>query len=353
MKLNFNLRNILLVMTVLITPGIGFYNAQAQSTEKEESQEPMSQECLDLAKNPDADVGVVIRAGCKPTLEQMAKLMDNPLGNVAMLFTQFDSYKMRNPTNGTKANQHVYTGIAQFPKKLNDNWNLINRVVWAVPSVPLDQDKIDAFNDGVSTIQGNFIPPNSQLAPINAFDGRTTSFGDLYYVGLFAPSVGKDVLNGKLVSGIGFDLAFPTASDDITGSGKYSAGPSALAAYLGPKWKVGGLLQHYWDYSGDSDRAGVNFSNLQYLYYYSLNSTTSIGAAPNILVNWDEDSNNKVTLPVGVGINKTVNIGKVPVRFGVEAFYSAIKPDDIVGSDYSLRFYMIPALPSALFSWMQ
>jgi hypothetical protein len=43
----------------------------------------------------------------------------------------------------------------------------------------------------------------------------------------------------------------------------------------------------------------------------------------------------------------------VPVRFGIEAYYSAIKPDDVVGTDWSYRFYMIPAAPSALFKWMQ
>ena len=75
----------------------------------------------------------------------MSALMDNPLGNVAMLFTQFDLYRMENPTNGKEKNKGVYTGIFQFPKKLNDDWNLINRVIWTVPSVPLDQDKIEAL----------------------------------------------------------------------------------------------------------------------------------------------------------------------------------------------------------------
>lgn len=325
--------------------------AQAQQDPGQEA--PQSEECLKFAANPNADVGDILRAGCQPTLEQMAALMDNPLGNVAMLFTQFDLYKLENPINGREANYGVYTGIAQFPKKLNDDWNLINRVVWTVPSLPLDQDKINDFDNRVGSQQGAFLPPSNVPAPLDLFDGRTTDFGDLYYVGLFAPAKPEDVLAGKLVWGLGFDLAFPTASEDILGTGKYSAGPSALAAYLGPKWKVGGLLQHYWDYAGDDDRDDVNLSNLQYLWYYSINSTTSIGAAPNIIIDWEQDSDNKVTLPLGIGINKTINIGKVPVRFGVEAFYSVVQPDDVVGTKWSYRLYVIPAAPSALFGWMQ
>ncbi len=42
-----------------------------------------------------------------------------------------------------------------------------------------------------------------------------------------------------------------------------------------------------------------------------------------------------------------------PVRFGLEAYYSVVKPDDVVGTAWDFRFYMIPAVPSALFKWMQ
>ena len=138
--------------------------------------------CLEFAKDNDADLGAVMQAGCEPTLAQMSKLMDNPLGNVAMLFTQFDLYKMENKSNGEKANQGGYTGILQFPKKLNEDWNLINRVIWTVPSAPLDSDKYNDYNPGV----GSGIP-------IDDFDGRTTGLGDTYYVGLFSPSETIDV----------------------------------------------------------------------------------------------------------------------------------------------------------------
>jgi hypothetical protein len=327
------------------------------SGEDTSADETVSAECAAFTKDIDADLGEVLRAGCQPTLAQMSALMDNPLGNVAMLFTQIDHFRLENPDTGKPANQWNYMGIAQFPKKLTKNWNLINRIVWNVPSAPLDQDKIDRF----STIPGQAgptppigSPPHTPPALINLFEGRTTGFGDMYYVGLFSPSkpVEFENLAGKLVWGVGFDLAFPTASEDILGSGKYSAGPSGLAAYLGPKWKVGALVQQYWDFEGDDDRGDVNITNLQYLWYYSLNETTSIGAAPNIIMDWEQDGDDAFTVPIGIGINKTFQFGKVPVRFGLEFHYNVIQPDDIVGSEYDIRFYVIPAVPSALFKWM-
>jgi len=314
----------------------------------------MTEECRAFAADPQADLGAVLKAGCEPTLAQMSALMDNPLGNVAMLFTQYDTYRLKNDENGEEAIQGVYMGIAQFPKKLNENWSLINRIVWTVPSVPLDQDKIDDAGGGDYGNVPPTITPPSDAAPIKLFDGRTTGFGDMYYVGLFTPAEPALKLdNGATVLwGAGFDMGFPTASEDILGTGKWTAGPSALGVYLGPKLKTGALLQHYWDFAGDDDRSDVNMTNLQYLYYWSLNETTSVGAAPNIIINWEENSDNALTLPVGLGINKTVQMGKVPVRFGAEAFYSVIRPDDIPGTEWNFRFYAIPAVPSALFDWM-
>ncbi|MDH3684672.1 MAG: hypothetical protein OEP95_00520 [Myxococcales bacterium] len=321
----------------------------------------LSDECRAYREDPYADLGEVMKAGCEPTLAQMSALMDNPVGNVAMLFTQFDMFRLTNDdVKGVDAEyQYNYMGIAQFPKGISEDWNLISRVIWNVPSVPLDQGKIDDFMKGRSSFLpaggGPSQPPSNSpsLLPIDAFGGRETGFGDMYYVGLFSPKQGiKHASGATSVWGAGFNLSFPTASEDILGDGKWSAGPSLLYVYLGKKWKVGGLMQNYFDYAGPSRRDDVAITNLQYLYYYSLNETTSIGAGPNIIINWEADSDERYTVPIGLGINKTFQIGKVPVRVGLEFHYNVIRPDT-VGSQWDLRFFIIPAVPSAMFGWMQ
>ncbi len=337
----------------------------AQASQDTAAQEPQSEECLKFAADIDADVGEIMRAGCQPTTAQMAKLMDNPLGSVAMWINQFDLYKMTNDSvTDEEKNKSNFMSLFQFPKRLNEKWNLINRVVLNISSMPLDQDKIDASMDPTaqySDITGVVQPPAEGPAlPINLFDGRTTGFGDIYYVGLFSPRdpiVYKEggPAGGRAIGvwGLGFDLGFPTASDDILGTGKYLAGPSALYAYMGPKWKIGGLLQHYWDYSGDNDRDPVNLTNIQYFVYYTLDPVTSIGAGPNIIGNWEQDSDDRWTVPIGLGINRTFQFGKVPVRIGAELHYSAIQPDNVPSNEWDFRVYVIPAAPAALFKWMQ
>jgi hypothetical protein len=330
-------------------PGESLRLAQADS-EPAGEKAGQSEQCRAFAQDIHADLGEVLRADCEPTLAQMSALMDNPLGNVAMLFTQLDWYKLENDKFDVEENQYVYTGIFQFPKKLNDDWNLINRVIWTVPSVPIDDDEFDDFSAGPPGTPG--VPPPGG-APIDFFGGRTTGLGDSYYVGLFSPSEGTDFLNGKFLWGAGFDLAVPTATKDVLGSDKWSAGPSALGVYMGPKWKVGALGMHYKDFAGDGDAPDVNLTNLQYFVYYSLDETTSIGAAPNIIADREQSGSDRFTVPVGIGINKTFQFGKVPVRIGFEVHYSAIQPDDIPASEWDFRLFIIPAAPSALFEWMQ
>ena len=332
--------------------------ASADGSSAGEDEQASNPQCATFEKDPDADMGEVIRAGCEPTLAQMARLMDNPLGSMAALFTQIDYYQLKEPKTGKRADKANYMGIAQFPTSIGENWNLINRVIWNVPSTPLDQGKIDQLDnlDGAfGDLQGVIGPPRRSFGSAgDLISGRTTGFGDMYYLGLFSPKQGiKHDNGGTSVWGIGFDLMAPTASEDILGTGKWGAGPAAVYAYLGPKWKLGALAQQYWDFAGDSDRSDINLTNLQYFWFYSLDETTSIGAAPNIIANWGQSSGNVWNVPIGLGINKTVKLGKVPVRFGIEAYYSVIKPNDVLGYDWSYRFYMIPAVPAALFSWMQ
>jgi len=318
----------------------------------------VSDECRAFRDDVDADLGAVLKAGCEPTLAQMSRLMDNPLGNVAMWFNQFDWWRLTNDdvSRGGES-QYNYMGILQFPKGVSENWNVINRIVYNVPSFPMSQDKVDDFGADPTFMPaggGPGQPPSrGSFLPIDAFSGRTTGFGDMFYVGLLSPKEAIKHAPGKIsVWGLGLDAAFPTASEDLLGDGKWSMGPSALYAYMGPKWKIGGLLQNYLSFAGDGDRDDVRLSNLQYFVYYSISDTMSIGAGPNIIANWEATSGNKFTVPVGLGINRTFQIGKVPVRVGVEFHYNVVRPDG-VGADWNFRTYIIPAVPSALFGWMK
>jgi hypothetical protein len=331
-----------------------YANAAGGAGEEEE----LSQECIALREDDFADVGHVLRAGCQPTTAQMSRLMDNPLGNVAMWINQLDVMTLNNDQVDRSAEVMTnYMGIFQFPKGITENWNLINRIVYNIPSVPIDQGKVDAlagFPPSIPPPGGGPIapPPSGGTLPIDLIGGRTSGFGDMIYLGLASPKQGISHGEGQTsVWGIGLGQTFPSASDDILGSGKWSMGPAALYAYLGQKWKLGGLVQSYFSYAGDSSRNDVTSLNIQLFYYYSITPTISIGAGPNIRADFEADSGDQWTVPLGIGIGYTVNIGKVPVRFMVEYHGSVYRPDTI-GTTHDVRILVIPAVPSGLIPFL-
>ena len=61
-----------------------------------------------------------------------------------MWINQVDWLYLNNDKVDRKGESQInYMGIIQFPKSVGENWNVINRIVYSVPSAPLDQDKID------------------------------------------------------------------------------------------------------------------------------------------------------------------------------------------------------------------
>jgi hypothetical protein len=331
-----------------------YANAAGGAGEEEE----LSKECIALREDAFADVGKVLRAGCEPTTEQMSRLMDNPLGNVAMWINQLDVMSLNNDQVNRSAEVMTnYMGIFQFPLGITENWNIINRIVYNIPSVPIDQGKVDAlagFPPSIPPPGGGPIspPPTGGILPIDLIGGRTSGFGDMIYLGLASPKEGISHGEGQTsVWGLGVGQTFPSASEDVLGSGKWSAGPAALYAYLGQKWKLGTLVQSYFSYAGDSSRNDVTSLNIQLFYYYSITPTISIGAGPNIRADFEADSGDQWTVPLGIGIGYTVNIGKIPVRFMVEYHGSVYRPDTI-GTTHDLRILVIPAVPSGLIPFL-
>lgn len=80
----------------------------------------------------------------------------------------------------------------------------------------------------------------------------------------------------------------------------------------------------------------IDQMNVQYFWLYDLGNLWQIGATPNTTANGRVDAENRWTVPLGIGINKTARIGRLPVRFGVEVHKTIVQPDAF-GGDWALR----------------
>ncbi|MHC8314232.1 hypothetical protein [Pseudomonas sp. LB3P31] len=302
--------------------------------------------CQRLQQDFDIDLKKVVAAGCQPSTEQIAKLMDNPVGNLVLLFNQYDYTALKGPnSNGTRM-LGKYSFMPTFPISLGEDWNLINRLPISYVSAPVNHRAGNLIGMGPSDI----LSDRGDFASViqDPFD-RTSGFGDLAYVGVFSP---KEPIRfaggGKMVWGFGPTAMFPTAEEDVLGTGKYSLGPAFVAAYLGPDWTLGVFPQHWWSVGGDSNRKDVSLTNVQYFIQRSIPGPEQwrVGMTPNFTVNWKADGGNKVTFPIGLGAGRIFNFGKLPVRISGEIQYSAIHPDDLISSRWNFRLSFIPVIPT-------
>jgi hypothetical protein len=87
--------------------------------------------------------------------------------------------------------------------------------------------------------------------------------------------------------------------------------------------------------------------NLQPIAAYFLPDSWSIGYSGNVLANWEADSGEVWTVPIGLGIGKVMKLGPVPVKFSLAAQWMPIHPDDF-GQKWNIQVSISPVVPKLI-----
>lgn len=269
------------------------------------------------------------------TPEQIAEMINNPLGELWMLFTQNDTYSYGGNVLDMldKSNRIMNSTLLMpvMPFQFTDDWRLVLRPVIPLNSFSVPQD--------VSLIPGISpeIPPE-----INVDFGRETGLGDIVVMASFGSN---QMVKPPNIFGFGLTMMFDTASKDELGTGKNSIGPMAMAMHIDDKWMYGVIAQHWESFSGSDNRNDVSLTDIQYIGRYRLTPETNIGFSPNIRYNWEADSGDRWSIPVGLGMDTMISLGPVPAKIGVEAHYY-VKQPDAFGPEWQIRFFLSPVLPA-------
>jgi len=239
----------------------------------------------------------------------LAKQAQNPIANLISLPFQNNTNFDFGPDDRT---QNILNIQPVLPFTLNDDWNLITRTIFPVISQPLADGE------------------------------RKDGLGNTTFTAFLSPRGG-----GATTWGVGPVVLLPTATDDALGNDQWGLGASLVVLTTPGPWVIGSLFSNLWsvtdatvtdDILGDEVQQKINLFTWQYFINYNFEGGTYLTSAPIITANWEAASDNRWTVPFGIGVGKVTKIGKQPVNASVQGYYNVAKPE--FGADWQLRLQL-------------
>jgi hypothetical protein len=235
-------------------------------------------------------------------------------------------------TDLAKKTQNPVADLISVPFQNNFNFNTgpEKRSVWILNVQPVVPIKL---TDDWNLITRTIVPIINQ-PPLAPGVDQATGLGDINPSVFLSPSS-----SNEFIWGIGPTFTFPSATNRLLGSGKWSAGPAAVALTMQGPWVVGALINNQWSFAGWGPTR-VNELLLQPFVNYNFGEGWYLTSAPILTANWVASSGDKWTVPLGAGGGRLLRLkelpggdalgklGELPVNTQLQAFYNVVRPDD-------------------------
>ena len=232
-------------------------------------------------------------AGAEMSAEELAKLAQNPVGNLISLPFQNNTNLNFGPDKGT---QNILNIQPVLPISISKEWNIITRTILPVIHMPSLGPGIDS-KDGI---------------------------GDTVFTAFLSPAN-----PGHLIWGVGPVVQLPTNSSSELGNKNWGLGPSFVVLHLAhdDPWVYGVLVNNIWSLSSSQQGGSYNNGLIQPFVNYNFKDGFYLTSAPILTVDWQADSSQQWTVPIGGGVGKIFHLGKLPVNTQLSAYYNVVRPD--------------------------
>lgn len=230
----------------------------------------------------------------------LASKSQNPISDLVSLPLQNNWDFGLNPGEQTR-----YIGNLQpvVPVKLNENWNLVNRVIVPFVNVPIG---VDDRERGIGDMIGQFY-----FSPRNA---------------------------GPLIWGVGPAVLFPTASDPVLGFGEWGAGVNAVALVSHGPIVAGALLFQIWSFEGSTEPF-----LFQPFFNYNLQHGWFINVSGEANADWSLPDESRWSFPLGAGLGRVFPVFGQPMNISVRFAPYLEQPPG--GPDWQLRLAVTLLFP--------
>jgi hypothetical protein len=248
-----------------------------------------------------ASLATIAPARAEMSAEELAKLAQNPVGNLISVPFQNNTNLNYGPEKGT---QNILNIQPVIPISINDDWNVITRTILPVIWQPALGPNIDS----------------------------NTGIGDTTFTAFLSPAK-----PGEWIWGAGPVVQLPTNSNAVLGNKNWGMGASGVVLHLahGDPWVYGALVNNVWSLT--NDKQGGEYSNglIQPFVNYNFEGGFYLTSAPILTVDWKAESGQQWTVPLGGGVGKIFHFGKLPVNTQLSAYYNVVKPD--YGANWQIR----------------
>ena len=201
-----------------------------------------------------------------------------------------------------KGNQYYVRLQPVIPIHLNADWNLIARTILPFYT------------------QTNITPPPGT---------GQTGFADTTQSFFLSPN------KGGLIWGAGPAFLIPTGTSKALSTGKWAAGPTAVALIQSHGWTAGALMNQLWSFAGNDQRSDINQLYMQPFISYTTKTFTTIGVNTETTCNW-ELSGKQCTVPINLTVSQLLKVGGLPMQFTIGGRYYVTGPYGT--PDWGLRF---------------
>lgn len=236
--------------------------------------------------------------------QKLAIMLSNPVANLISVPFQNNTVWGIGTDNGS---QNVLNFQPVIPIKLSKKINLINRLI---------------------------LPMVTQYNVTGAGQSQN-SLGDMVYSIFISPA------KSKLIWGVGPVMSIPSATNTLTGSGRFSIGPTGVFLMQSKGWTFGALVNQYWSVGGNPDRGNQTQGYLQPFLGYAWKSGGGFNLNAELTQNWKI----KRTLTyINLVFSGLTTISKIPVQFAVGPRIPVAAPEGLLGA-FGVRAVMTFLFP--------
>jgi len=236
--------------------------------------------------------------------QDVAKKLSNPVSDIVSVPLQFNWVNGNGPQQDLR---FVMNFQPVVPFAISEKWNLIGR--WIMPY-------------------------ESQPASL----GSASGLGDITASAFFSPRASTGLLWGA-----GPVFILPTTSDPALGTGKWSAGPTAVVLKQTGPWSYGMLWNQLWSFANTStvERPDVNRGFFQPFLAHVSHSGVTVTLQSEATANWT--ASDVWTIPINAQVSKVTRFGPFPLSIAGGFGIYVVKPDG--GPDWQLRATFTLVLP--------